>query len=65
MQAEEGVICPGGCGQPLDESVLPAAEGRYRTRLITCHACADRQKTEADLREQQADAGIHLLTELI
>lgn len=58
-------MCPGGCGQPLEESTRPDAEDKYRTRLFACHACAARQKTEADLRDTHAEPGIHLVTERI
>lgn len=41
----------------------PQAEGTYRARLIGCHACAEQQKAEVDLREGNADAGIHVAIE--
>jgi hypothetical protein len=36
------------------------AEGQYRSRLVTCHACAERSKAQQDLREGNADHGMHV-----
>lgn len=36
---EEG-LCPGGCGQHMDEAHDPVNEGRYEQRTMVCQACA-------------------------
>ena len=36
---EEG-LCPGGCGQHMDEAHDEANQGRYERRTVTCQACA-------------------------
>lgn len=58
-------MCPGGCGQPMEESLRPGAEDAYRSRRIGCHACAEQQKAQADVRDGHADAGIHIFIERI
>lgn len=63
LQWLEDGQCPGGCGQRLAESMLPTAEGAYSARKFVCHACAERQKTEADLRDSPSEPGIHIVIE--
>jgi hypothetical protein len=39
-QAEQDGLCSGGCGQPRDESMDPANEGKYEVPTTRCFACA-------------------------
>ncbi len=55
----------GPCGQPHDESMDPSKEDAYTVRRIACHACAEKSKAEADMREAEgSDHGIFLHVEL-
>jgi hypothetical protein len=38
----------------------PDAEGHYSTRLLTCHACSEQGKAQADLRDANTEPGIHI-----
>lgn len=40
--------------------MAPQNEGAYRTRLLTCHACAERTKAQIDLRDAPSEHGIHI-----
>jgi hypothetical protein len=40
--------------------MAPESEGQYTARKLTCHACAERSKAQEDLREGNADHGIHV-----
>lgn len=48
MQAEEAGLCPGGCGQPLEESTAVGADENYRARILACHACTTRERAIED-----------------
>ena len=39
------------------------SEGHYRTRLVACHACAEIQAAEIDLREGNAERGVRIAVE--
>jgi hypothetical protein len=58
---EEDSIGP--CGQPHDESMQPAMEGKYHVRQLSCHACAEKSKAQRDLHEGTSDHGIFLIVE--
>ena len=62
LDDEERGTCD-GCGQPKDESMAPESEGQYRARLVACHACAEIQATEIDLREGTAERGVRIAVE--
>lgn len=55
-----------GCGQPLDESTLRSSQDQYRSRVIACHACAEKQKTERDLAAaEHPEPGLIVIVERI
>lgn len=39
----DDAICP-GCGRPVTETFDPELQGAYEAHVITCHACAAREK---------------------
>jgi hypothetical protein len=40
-------LCPGGCGQPLDESTAHYEVGpEYEAKSTTCRACAERHESQ-------------------
>jgi hypothetical protein len=53
----------GPCGQPHDESMRADAEGKYHVRHISCHACAEKSKSQRDLHEGNSDHGVFLVVE--
>ncbi len=63
LQQYEDLTC-GGCGQPREESMDPANEGKYKVRLVTCHACAEQIKRQEDLADNP-EPGVHLRVERI
>jgi hypothetical protein len=46
----EGQMCPGGCGQPLEESTAVGADDDYDVHILQCHACATRSRRLEDRR---------------
>lgn len=36
-----------GCGHPVDETMVPEAEGLYVSEPLTCHACAAREVAQS------------------
>lgn len=40
--------------------MAPANEDAYLARLLTCFACGERSKTQADLRDAPSEHGIHV-----
>lgn len=40
--------------------MAPENEDAYVTRLMTCHACAERSKRQVDLREAPSEHGMHV-----
>lgn len=56
-------MCPGGCGQPLDESTSHYTVGpAYDATRVTCRACAARDEAQrADAEKSKGgDAGARL-----
>ncbi|MGZ4465197.1 MAG: hypothetical protein ACXVW0_07560 [Nocardioides sp.] len=42
----------------------PEAEDTYRARLVACHGCAELQKAQTGLQDDQhVDPGIHIVIE--
>lgn len=50
-QAEQAVKC-GGCGRPTDETTDPANQDAYDARIVACHACAARDRTQRAFLQQ-------------
>lgn len=44
LAEEEAALCPGGCGQLTVESTARDADDSYDVHVVTCHACAARQR---------------------
>jgi hypothetical protein len=58
--------CPGGCGQPQDESHGPDADGAYTCTAFRCHACAARQYAAAEFEADGGDTkGLFWITERV
>ena len=55
-QDEQGTICPGGCGLPLDETTATGAS--YYSEAVVCEACRARESAAHAFSEDGGGRGV-------
>lgn len=54
-------LCPGGCGQPVEESTSHHERGpQYEAKSTTCRACAEMREAQAGKAQSNPDAPAQL-----
>jgi hypothetical protein len=46
-QREQDLLCP-GCGNPMDQTMDPEAQGKAIAHAIRCHYCAEKELKEKE-----------------